>query len=313
MKATWTVAVLLGGPSAEREVSLRSGAAVAAALRGVGHRVVEVDPVGNWELPAGVDVVYLALHGTYGEDGQVQEVLEGLGVPYTGTGVEGSRVAFDKGLSKERFVVAGVPTARFTLVSRADEGWPAGWEPPVVLKPVRQGSSVGLQFVDRREDWREALAGSLAHDASVLVEERVVGREVTVAVLEGKALPLVEVRPKTGVFDYRNKYTAGATEFLCPAPMDTELTERVQAAALAAFTAVGGRDYGRVDVMVRGDGRLAVLEVNTLPGMTETSLYPRAARAAGWDFGALCERMTALAWARAGVGVGSGKEAGHVA
>lgn len=311
MKATWTVAVLLGGPSAEREVSLRSGAAVAAALRGRGHRVVEVDPVGRWELPRGVDVVFLALHGTYGEDGQVQEVLEGWGVPYTGTGVEGSRVAFDKGLSKERFVTAGVPTARFTVVSQADVGWPVGWEPPVVLKPVRQGSSVGLQFVDQREQWSDALAASLAHDASVLVEERVVGREVTVGLLEGKALPVVEVRPLTGVFDYRNKYTAGATEFLCPAPMDAEVTERIQAAALAAFRAVGGRDYGRVDIMVRAEGSIAVLEVNTLPGMTETSLYPRAGRAAGWEFGALCERMTALAWSRARVGVG--KEVGDVA
>ncbi len=298
------VAVLLGGPSAEREVSLRSGTAVAAALRARGHPVVELDPVGAWVLPAGVEVAFLALHGSYGEDGTVQAELERLGVPYTGCGVEASRVAFDKVATKERLMEAGVPTARFTVVTRPDAPWPEGWQPPVVLKPVCQGSSVGLEFVDSIGDWAAAVRSSLAHDSRVLVEERVVGREVTVGILEGRALPVVEVRPHSGAYDYRSKYTQGATEYLCPAPFDPPATARLQAAGVGAFRAVGGRDYSRVDLMVRPDGSPVVLEVNTLPGMTETSLLPKAAAAAGIDFGTLCERMVALALVRGGPGPG---------
>lgn len=292
------IAVFLGGPSAEREVSLRSGAAVAAALRARGHAVVEVDPATAWTLPAGVGVVFLALHGTYGEDGTVQAELERLGVPYTGCGVEASRVAFDKAETKRRLLAAGVPTARFAVVHRARAPWPDGWTPPVVLKPVRQGSSVGLQFVDRVEDWDAALAAALAHDDAVLCEERILGREVTVGILEDRALPLVEVRPRSGAYDYRSKYTRGATEYLCPAPFEPVIAARLQAAGLDAFRAVGGRDYARVDVMVGPGDRPSVLEVNTLPGMTETSLLPMAAAAAGLDFAGLCERMIGLALAR---------------
>lgn len=298
MNPSPNIAVFLGGPSAEREVSLRSGAAVAAALRTRGRPVVEIDPSGSWSLPAGIDVVFLALHGTYGEDGTVQAELERLGVPYTGCGVEASRVAFDKAETKHRLLAAGVPTAPFTVVERADAPWPAGWRPPVVLKPVRQGSSVGLQFVDRVEDWPAALAAALAHDDTVLVEERILGREVTVGILEDRALPLVEVRPRSGAYDYQSKYTRGATQYLCPAPFDPAVTARLQAAGLEAFRAVGGRDYARVDVMVAADGSPSVLEVNTLPGMTETSLLPMAAAAAGLDFTGLCERMIALALVR---------------
>lgn len=295
MKETFRICVLLGGTSAEREVSLRSGAAVAKALRGLGHTVVEVDPSGAWTLPAATEVVFLALHGTYGEDGTLQAELERLGVPYTGCGVEASRLAFDKALTKRRFVETGVPTARFTVVDRADAPWPPGWAPPVVLKPVRQGSSVGLKFVDRVEEWADALRTSLEFDREVLVEERILGREVTVGILGDEALPLVEVRPHSGTYDYRSKYSAGATEYLCPAPFDGPSTARLQAAGRDAFRAVGGRDYARVDVMVRRDGEPFVLEVNTLPGMTETSLLPKAAAAAGVGFAELCQRMVDMA------------------
>lgn len=293
------IVVLSGGPSAEREVSLRSGAAVARALRGLGHGVAEVDPVpGRLALPSGLDVVFLALHGTYGEDGTVQAELEQLGIPYTGCGVEASRLAFDKVATKERCLAAGVPTARFTVLEEASTPWPAGWRPPVVLKPVCQGSSVGLQFVDDPATFPAALAAALAHDRRVLMEERIIGRETTVGILEGRALPVVEVRPRAGAYDYRNKYTAGATEYFCPADFDPATAARLQEAALGAFAAVGGRDYARVDVMVRPDGSPVVLEVNTLPGMTETSLLPKAAAAAGLDFPALCGRMVQLALAR---------------
>ena len=293
------ITVLRGGPSAEREVSLRSGDAVARALRTLGHRVDEVDPLpGAPAIPSGTDVVFLALHGTYGEDGTVQSELEELGVPYTGCGVRASLFAFDKILTKRRCLRAGIPTARFERFIDAGAAWPDGWRPPVVLKPARQGSSVGLRFVDRIEDFPAALAFSLSHGGEVLMEERIIGRETTVGILDGSALPVVEVRPRSGTYDYANKYTAGRTEYFCPAEFPAEVTVAVQAAALGAFHAIGGRDYARVDVMVRPDGSPVVLEVNTLPGMTETSLLPKAAAAAGISFPELCGRMVRLALSR---------------
>ncbi len=293
------ITVMLGGPSAEREVSLRSGAAVAKALRSLGHEVHELDPRnGSWSLPPDTDVVFLALHGTYGEDGTVQRRLDELGALYTGCDAEASRIAFDKVLTKKRCVEGRVPTAKFLVVNSDKTPWPKGWQPPLVVKPVRQGSSVGLQFVERVEDWQKALAEALEFDSEVLVEEKIVGRETTVGILGGEPLPVVEVRPKVGGYDYKNKYTAGRTEYFCPADFDAATAKRVQTAALGAFRAVGGRDYARVDVMVRSGGEPMVLEVNTLPGMTETSLLPKAAAAAGLNYAQLCQRMVDLALKR---------------
>ena len=303
MKDRLNITVMLGGPSAEREVSLRTGTAVARALESRGHIVHELDPApGRWMLPVATDVVFLALHGTYGEDGTVQEELDVRGVPYTGCCAEASRIAFDKVITKQRCAALGVPTPRSFVVESCDEPFPMGWQTPLVIKPVRQGSSVGLQFCNRRDDWSDSLSEALRFDSEVLVEERIIGHETTVGILDGKALPVVEVRPKHGSYDYHNKYTPGATEYICPALFDQVTTQRIQAAALGAFRAVGGRDYGRVDVMVR-EGHPYVLEVNTLPGMTETSLLPKAAAAAGIDYASLCERMVELAMCRAGHGV----------
>ncbi len=293
------ITVMLGGPSAEREVSLRSGASVATALRSLGHQVFELDPrEPGWRLAPGTEVVFLALHGTYGEDGTVQAELEKLRVPYTGCDAGASRIGFDKALTKQRCVATGVPTARSLVMESAKTPWPMGWNPPLVLKPVRQGSSVGLQFVERVEQWPVALAEALRHDTEVLLEEKIIGRECTVGILGEKPLPIVEVRPKSGVYDYRTKYSVGATEYFCPAPFDEATTRRVQEAALGAFRAIGGRDYSRVDVMVRANGDPVVLEVNTLPGMTETSLLPKAAAAAGIGYPELCQRMVDLALKR---------------
>jgi D-alanine-D-alanine ligase len=290
---------MLGGPSAEREVSLRTGTAVAKALRSLGHQAQELDPVDTkWKLPPKTDVVFLALHGTYGEDGTVQAQLEKLSVPYTGCDPEASRIAFDKVLTKQRCVAAGVPTAKFDVFDSPNAPWPRGWNPPVILKPVRQGSSVGLQFVERVENWQTALTEALRYDSQVLMEEKIVGRETTVGILDGKPLPVVEVRVKQGIFDYKNKYTPGASEHFCPADFDAAATKRIQDAALGAFNAVGGRDYSRVDVMVRGNGDPVVLEVNTLPGMTELSVLPEAAKAAGIDYPQLCQKMIDLAMRR---------------
>jgi D-alanine-D-alanine ligase len=290
------ITVMLGGPSAEREVSLRSGAGVGKALRSLGHNVTEVDPKeGTFSLPKKTDVVFLALHGTYGEDGVVQQQLEKLGIPYTGCDSESSRIAFDKVLTKQRCVEAGIPTARFIVIESEKTPWPMGWQPPVVVKPVRQGSSVGLQFVDRVADWSDALREAIRYDSQLLAEEKILGRETTVGILADAPLPVVEVRPKSGGYDYRNKYTAGNTDYFCPADFDAVTTKAIQNAALGAFRAIGGRDYARVDVMVRPEGEPIVLEVNTLPGMTETSLLPKAAAAAGLNYAALCQRMIDLA------------------
>jgi D-alanine-D-alanine ligase len=299
MKRALKIVVMLGGPSAEREVSLRTGSAVAAALRSCGHEVHELDPQKpGWKLPPGTDVVFLALHGTYGEDGVVQRELDELGVPYTGCGATASELAFDKVATKKRCLAAGVPTAPFVVFRSASSAWPPNWEPPVVLKPVCQGSSVGLEFVNHKDEFPKALAASFKFDSAVLMEERIIGRETTVGILDGKALPVVEVRPKKGSYDYQNKYTAGATEYFCPADFRPEVTAAIQKAGLDAFLAIGGRDYGRVDVMVRETGEPVVLEVNTLPGMTATSLLPKAAAAAGISYSDCCEKMVELAMGR---------------
>ena len=293
------ITLMLGGTSAERTVSLSSGKAVGAALASLGHTVHELDPQrSGWTLPAETDLVFLALHGTYGEDGTVQRQLDKLGVPYTGCDPEASRLAFDKVLTKERCFQAGVPTASYLVLDSPSTPWPKGWQLPLVIKPVCQGSSVGLQFVRETEDWSRALTESLRHDSRVLVEELIVGRETTVGILEDQALPIVEVRPRSGSYDFTNKYTKGRTEYFCPAEFEAATTRRIQEAGLGAFRAIGGRDYARVDVMVRPDGSPVVLEVNTLPGMTETSLLPKGAAAAGMSYAALCQRMVELALRR---------------
>ncbi len=299
MSRNLNITVMLGGPSAEREVSLRSGAAVAAALRSLGHQVFEIDPKnGGFVLPEKADVVFLALHGTYGEDGTVQRQLDELGVAYTGCAADASRIAFDKVLTKQSCIEAAVPTAKFITVHSAAAALPENLLLPLVVKPSRQGSSVGLQFVEHADDWQNALAESLKFDSEVLVEEKIIGRETTVGILGGKVLPVVEVRPHNGVYDAHSKYTVGATDYFCPADFDAATTQRIQAAALGAFHAIGGRDYARVDVMVRASGEPVVLEVNTLPGMTETSLLPKAAAAAGMNYAELCQRMIDLALER---------------
>ena len=293
------IVVMMGGPGEEREVSLRSGASVAAALRSRHHQVTEIDPrERHFALPDGVDVVFLALHGAYGEDGTIQQQLEERGVPYTGCGVEASRTAFDKILTKQRCVAAGVPTPRFVVVDSPGAQWPADLDPPAVLKPVRQGSSVGLHFINSTRDWPQALEDCLKHDSRALLESRITGRECTVGILDGHALPVVEVRPQSGVYDYQSKYTSGATDYRCPAELTPEVAAGLQAVAQAAFQAIGGGDYARVDVMVDAAGQPFVLEINTLPGMTETSLLPKAAAADGIGYAQLCERMVELALRR---------------
>lgn len=299
MTAARRIAVMLGGPGSEREVSLRTGAAVSDALHSRGHEITQIDPQDRrFTLPDDVEVVFLALHGTYGEDGRIQQQLEALGMPYTGCGVETSRIAFDKVLTKERCVAAGVPTPPFAVMESPEAAWPAGLEPPAVIKPVCQGSSVGLHFISTIDQYPGALRDCLLHDTRALLEQRIVGRECTVGILGGQVLPVVEVRPRSGVYDYQSKYTDGASEYFCPAEFSPDVTAAVQAAGMAAFQAVGGGDYSRVDVMVDAGGNPFVLEINTLPGMTGTSLLPKAAAVMNIPYDALCERMVELALAR---------------
>ncbi len=291
--------VLKGGPGTEREVSLRSGAAVARVLASGGYRVTEVDVPGDRvAVPAGTGLCFNMIHGTFGEDGALQAQLDALGVPYTGEGAEGSRVAFDKLESKARFAAAGIPTARWEILRPpARPSFPL----PMVVKAPRQGSSVGVHIVREAADLEAALADCARFDRDLLVEEFFEGRELTVGILGSGALAVVEIRPVDGFYDYQHKYTKGASEYFCPAPLDAAVTASVQQAALAAHRALGLEVYSRVDVLLASDGRLCVLEANTIPGMTETSLLPKAAAAVGLSFLGLCEEIARLSLQRCGV------------
>jgi len=290
------VAVLLGGPGPEREVSLRSGAAVARALRSLGAVVQEIDVKDlSLSLPEPIDLAYNMIHGTFGEDGQIQEILERQGIPYTGEGVAGSQLAFDKILSKRAFDEHGVPTGRWHVIAA---GQRPSFEVPFVVKSPRQGSSVGVHIIKDSADLDSALEDCFRFGEAVIVEEFFSGRELTVGILGDVALPVIEIVPREGFYDYQHKYTQGASEYFVPAPIGEEATQAVQYAALAAKRALGLEIYSRVDVILASDGRLNVLEINTIPGMTETSLLPKAAAAAGLDFPTLCERFASLSMQR---------------
>jgi D-alanine-D-alanine ligase len=282
------VAVLMGGPSAEREVSLRSGAAVARGLRAAGYAVDEVDARdGSLKFHADVEAVFVALHGTFGEDGEVQAQLRARQMPYTGSGAEASRRAFDKLQSKRVFVEAGIPTPEYAVLT-AVAACPLPL--PVVVKPTRQGSSIGLHCVRAESDWAAALADALRY-GPVLVERFIPGRELTVGLLGDAALPVVEVRAPEGWYDYGAKYTQGRTDYLVPAPLTGAQTLRCQDLARRVFQSLDCRDLGRVDFRLSPTDELFVLEMNTIPGFTQTSLLPKAALAAGIDFAALCDRI----------------------
>jgi D-alanine-D-alanine ligase len=288
--------VLMGGPGSEKAVSLRSGAAVANALRQGGYRVTEIEVNGtDLDLPVDTGLCVNMIHGTFGEDGGLQALLDARGIAYTGEGSAASRVAFDKLASKKLFEAAGVPTPRWeVLAPGAQPSLPL----PLVIKAPREGSSVGVHLVREPAALEPALADCAALDREILVEELIEGRELTVGVVGDRALAVVEIRPHEGFYDYAHKYTKGASEYFCPAPLDDETTRRVQETALAAHRALGLEVYSRVDVLLRADGAPFVLEANTIPGMTETSLLPKAAAAAGVDFLSLCEEIASLSLQR---------------
>lgn len=295
------VAVLAGGPGSEREVSLNSARGVVAALSGHLAQVSLVDVVdADFELPAGTDVAFNVIHGTFGEDGALQAELERRGVPYTGSRRASSELAFDKIRSKERFREAGVTTPAEAIVGKGSAAEPpASIGIPCVVKPPREGSSVGVHLVETPEAWGEAVADGLRYGDEVLVEELIRGKELTVGILGDESLPVIHIQPRSGFYDISNKYPwmtgSGGTDYFCPADLSDELTARVQAEALKAHRSLGIEIYSRVDLLLReSDGAPFVLEVNTIPGMTETSLLPKAARAAGIDYANLCLKIIKL-------------------
>jgi D-alanine--D-alanine ligase len=295
------IAVLMGGPSEERAVSLRSGAAVVNALTSTGAKVMSVDVrEAGFVLSVKADVVFIALHGTFGEDGTLQRMLEEHGIAYTGSGSHASACAFDKIAAKGRFKAAGIPTPKCEVFDRArcDLKRLAALGFPLVVKPSRQGSSVGVSIVQEETDLEEACQIAWRYDHHLLAEQFITGRELTVGIFDGRALPVIEIRPKHDFFTYEAKYTKGQTDYLVPAPLDKSVEGQVKAAALRAHDCLGCRDLSRVDLILGEKNQPFVLEVNTIPGFTETSLVPKAAAAAGIEFRDLCARLVALALAR---------------
>jgi len=288
------LAVLMGGPSAEREVSLRTGAACAEALREAGYAVTEVivDDA-NFTLPEGTELAFLALHGPFGEDGQLQDILSRRGIPFTGADAATSRLCIDKDQTKVRLGEAGVPTPEGQLVGRLEE---ITLPLPLFVKPNTLGSSVGSTPVMTRDELAPALALALEFGAPALVERFISGRELTVGILGDLVLPIVEIRPLDGFYDYTNKYTKGRTEYFCPARLPEEITAMIQRQAHAAHRVVGNPVYSRVDFILEKEAHPYCLEINTIPGMTATSLLPKAAAVAGFTFPQLCRRIVELSW-----------------
>jgi D-alanine-D-alanine ligase len=294
------IAVLCGGPSSEREVSLRSGSGVANALRLLGADAFEIDVRdGKFHLPDGTELAFNALHGTFGEDGTIQAVLDEKGIPYTGEGEAGSRLAFDKIESKKRFIECGVPTAPYITLRKGEI---PNLALPYVVKVPCQGSSVGVYLVKDLHERDTALKKAFTQADSILVEAFVKGRELTVGVLGENVLPIIEIRPRGGFYSYENKYTwtnrGGAAEHECPARLSRREKAVVESAALAAHRSLDLEIYSRVDVILDANREPQVLEVNTIPGMTETSLLPEAAAAAGISMAQLCEFIVQLSLER---------------
>jgi D-alanine-D-alanine ligase len=324
------ITVLTGGTSSERDVAIASAVQVIGALRSRGHDVAVVDTargyiprtdessllsgtvgieppsidqlhalerglllsgLSNLAVVREADVLFLALHGGRGEDGTIQTLLEMIGVPYTGSGRLGSAMAMDKDISKRLFGTAGVATPDWVMAPAAGDriGRELGW--PAVVKPSKQGSTVGLTVVKRLEDYDSAVALARQYDDEVMIERFIAGRELTVGVLEGQALAVGEIIPRHEIFDYECKYTPGMSEEIFPADLPARVTEECQRLGLLAHEALKLGGYSRVDFRLTPDAELFCLEVNTLPGMTATSLLPQAARAVGIEFPELCERI----------------------
>jgi D-alanine-D-alanine ligase len=292
------ISVLMGGPGSERQVSLASGRAVTEALKSIGVNATAVDlPTASLDgLPADTGLAFNTIHGTFGEDGQLQKLLEEKGIPYTGAGSATSRIAFDKHLSKAAFLEAGVPTPRSEMLDLTVPGATPSLLLPLVIKPPREGSSVGVHIVKNESELTTALTDVARYSADALVEEFIEGLELTVGILNDRPLPIVHIIPPDGVYDMASKYPwlsgSKGSQYICPADLDEATTTAVQQAALAAHRALGIEVYSRVDVLLDAKTQKPyVLEANTIPGMTATSLLPKAAAASGVAFPELCRTI----------------------
>jgi len=293
------IGVLLGGMSSEREVSLRSGKAIAEGLRKKGYSVVEIDVGTDLAQKLGsekIEVAFIALHGRYGEDGAVQGLLEVLKIPYTGSGILASALSMDKTLTKRVLQERGFLTPAFTQFQQGKMDKAIFLEElsfsyPLVVKPAREGSTIGIGIVKEKKDLPAALNEALKFDSQILIEEFIQGTEVTSGILNGEALPLIEVAPKSGFYDFHSKYTKGATDYILPARVEPSLAKEIQQTTAEIYAELGCEGCARADYIIDSEGRFFFLEINTIPGMTETSLIPKAAAAIGVDFENLVEKI----------------------
>lgn len=297
------VGVVMGGCSSEREISLKSGRAVSEALKSTGRTVIPLEVVCETEEEIlrlvrehMVDVVFIAMHGGFGEDGRLQSILEKAHIPYTGPQAQASRLAMDKIASRRLFRQAGLHVPRDRVVRGSPRFWSVlGLCYPLVVKPSDQGSSIGISFVGSFAELKKAVDAALHFSPTVLIEEFIKGREVAVSVLDGKAMPIVEIISKKQFFDYQAKYEQGFTEYVVPAHLDDAVVKRAQADAVAAYRVLGCRHLSRADMIISEDNTPVLLEINTIPGFTGQSLFPRAAQAAGISFDRLCLKLVELA------------------
>jgi D-alanine-D-alanine ligase len=292
---TKKILVVMGGPSDEKEISLKSGRTILMALKDIGLNAAGLEIPGDnpsrffreklREIRP--DVCFLALHGRFGEDGKAQEILSGLGIPYTGSGPQASLKAFNKLSAKEIFLKNGIPTPPYFVFKKGDSLL-NGISCPLVVKPACQGSTIGVKAVDRKGDLPLALEEAFIHGDAVLIEKFIKGRELTVGILGDKALPVVEIKSNQTLFDYNAKYHAPDTDYIVPAKISLDSEVEIKRLGLLVHNSLGLKDFSRIDLILRGDGTPFILEANTIPGLSERSLFPLACKAAGMSFEEMC-------------------------
>ncbi|MBU2702985.1 D-alanine--D-alanine ligase [Sporomusaceae bacterium BoRhaA] len=303
------IAVVMGGPSAEREVSLNTGNAILKALQEKGYKAVGIDmdpkQIASQLQEEKIDIVFNAIHGKFGEDGALQGALDMLGIPYTGSGVMASAITMDKSISKRLFVAAGLPTAPAEIYDQYSLGLDDICQDirkkftfPLVVKAAEQGSSIGVYILEDESGLQDAVRNAFGYCRHIVVEAFITGSELTVAVMgnkEAHAFPVIEIVPHSGRYDYHSKYTSGATEYIVPARLDEQTTHKLQQLAEETYRLVGCKGIARVDFMMDKEKHPYILEINTIPGMTATSLVPKAAAATGLLFADLCEKLLLMA------------------
>ncbi len=304
------IGVLMGGYSSERNISLRSGSAVYESLAAAGYAVKAIDintsdrqKILDLIKESKIEVAFIALHGRLGEDGQIQSILEEADIPYTGSGPKASQKAFNKISSQEIFKEAGLSVPEHFFITKGDlvhfkEVFTVLKKLPFVVKAACEGSSIGISMVRHPSQWEAALRDALSYGPYVIVEKFIKGREVTAGVFNGEALPLVEIVARNPLFDYNSKYQKGLTDYVVPADLPEKLTKKIQEMSVAAYTAIGCEGFARVDVRIDESQTPYILEINTIPGFTETSLFPKAAAKAGHNFLQVCEKLLELAYGK---------------